>query len=80
MEGLYLYQFLQDSFNAPLQSLSIFYKYNLPPMTPIGDVTVCIAEDMQNSNMHYYFVEWQIPGILEHESLPLQLLSFINWG
>jgi len=57
MEGLYLYQFLWDSFNALLQSLSLFYEYNIPPTTPIGDVIVHIAEDMQNSNMHYSFIK-----------------------
>ena len=35
---------------------------------------------MKQSSMQYSFIPRQAPGILLHEALPLQLLTFINRG
>ena len=61
-----------------LERYQLLYSYDLPPTTTATDVIRRVEEDMINSNLHYTFVDYRTPNILDHEALPLFVLEFRN--
>ena len=61
-----------------LERHRLLYSYDLPPTTTATDVIRRVEEDMINSNLHYTFVNYRTPNILDHEALPLLVLEFRN--
>jgi hypothetical protein len=77
---VFFYRFLRDSFNTYLRMLCLVYDYEVPSGTLVSDLLSRVVDDMKDCSLTYSFVVQDTHAILDHESLPLQLLSFVNYG
>lgn len=76
----FAYQFLRDSFNAKLEEYQLLYLYELPLSMKIVDLIERVKTDMESSTFNYRFSNALRGRYLEHETLPLHLLAFMNKG
>jgi hypothetical protein len=79
-ETVFFYRFHRDSFNMCLRTLCLVYEYEVPPATLVSDLLYRVVDDMKDCALKYSFVVKDTHAILDHESLPLLLLSFVNRG
>jgi hypothetical protein len=63
-----------------LRTPCLVYEYEVPPATLVSELLYHIVDDMKDCTLKYSFVVKDTHAILDHESLPLLLLSFINHG
>jgi hypothetical protein len=63
-----------------LRTLCLVYEYEVPPATLVSDLLSRVVDDMKDCSLTYSFMVQDTHAILDHESLPLQLLSFVNRG
>jgi hypothetical protein len=63
-----------------LDRYGLLCSYDLLPTTTVTDVIRRVGDDMNNSGLHYIFVNHRTPNILDHEALPLLVLEFRNRG
>jgi hypothetical protein len=61
-----------------LEQYALLHLYDLPPTTTATDVVRRVGEDMNNSGLHYIFVNRRTPNIVDYEALPLLMLQFRN--
>ena len=61
-----------------LERYQLLYSYDLLPTTTATDVIRCVEKDMINSNLHYTFVNYHTPNILDYKALQLLVLEFRN--
>ena len=79
-DTVFFYRFHRDSFNTYLRMLCLVYDYKIPSVTLVSDLLSQVVDDMKNCSLTYSFVVQDMHVILDHKSLPLQLLSFVNCG
>ena len=60
------------------EQYALLHLYDLPPTTTVANIVRHVENDMNNSGLHYDFVNRHTPNILHHEALPLLVLQFRN--
>jgi hypothetical protein len=79
-EDLFVYSFILDSFNAQLERYHLLYTYELPVTMTVTALINRIVTDLASSPYNYQVTTASSASLLLHESLPLQLLEFVNRG
>ncbi|KAF8233466.1 hypothetical protein L208DRAFT_1395738 [Tricholoma matsutake] len=77
-DTVFFYRFHRDLFNTYLRMLCLVYDYEVPSATLVSDLLSRVVDDMKDCSLTYSFVVQDTHVILDHKSLPLQLLSFVN--
>lgn len=75
-----MFRFFQDSFNAWLTDFKLLYQYEVPLSLTVHALLIRVAEDMHQSTANHTFQVVQQCSHLDHEVLPLTLLSLIGKG